>query len=365
MSVQSRWVFSGILLLLFGLMGLAGGSNSRETSTIVQPLQKGGDVVKLLFIHHSVGGDWLAHEYGGLVSELNRQGFYVNDITYGWQPPQLDGSLLARANSRLRDLFGVTPQGADRIGNRTDVGHLYDWFAGPDSKLIMAAVYQQESETGNYGDHANATSAAPLANPGSAFENEVIMIKPCYPNSLYRGDGNDPPTAGDDPPRNFTAGSQQHTVANSKRIYNDILAYFASRPDKFFVIVTGPPRTELPKDGEVAREFSSWLAREWLRENNYRGGNVMVFDLFNVLTSKGEGTGNDLGDAEGNHHRLVDGVEQHQVNSGNNLLVYPRRDGDNHPSPAGLQKATREFVPLFVHHYENWKRNPVWGVAQK
>jgi len=81
----------------------------------------------------------------------------------------------------------------------------------------------------------------------------------------------------------------------------------------------------------------------------------MVFDLFNVLTSSADAQQNDLGAAGGNHHRLRNDIEQHQVENGNSLLVYPRKPGDNHPSPAGLQKATQEFIELFRYRYRLWK----------
>ena len=39
-----------------------------------------------------------------------------------------------------------------------------------------------------------------------------------------------------------------------------------------------------------------------------------------------------------------------------NVLEYPTQDGaDNHPSPAGNQKATGEFVPLLNAYYNCWK----------
>ena len=177
------------------------------------------------------------------------------------------------------------------------------------------------------------------------LENQIVMIKPCYPNSLYLGDGDDSAIVGDSPPRNFTADSQDHTVGNVKRIYNDILSYFKSRPDKFFVIISAPPRQELPDNGKVARGLSNWLVHDWLKENNYVNKNVMVFDLFNVLTSGPDWKTNDLGRAEGNHHRIWDGKEQHLVQIDNHTLVYPRDGNNNHPSPAGLKKATGEFVP--------------------
>ncbi len=340
----------GTLLLLAAL--LLGASNTPLLTTATldnSPGQGGGGVTKLVFIHHSVGGHWLAHDYGGLVSELNRNGFYVNDIAYGWQPAQS-----ATWTGRLLGLFGASPTGASQIGDRTDIGNFPDWFIGPDASMIMAAVYRENSETAAFGEHGNAVSAAPLANPGLEIENTVVMIKPCYPNSLYRGGGADEPNAIADPPRNFTAGSEQHTVANSKRIYNDILNYFASRPDKFFVLVTAPPRVELPDNGRVARAFSNWLVHDWLQENEYPGNNVMVFDLFNVLTSGENWQNNDLGASTGNHHRLLDGVAQHQVRDDGNVLIYPRDGNNNHPSPAGLQKATGEFVELFRFNYGRW-----------
>ncbi len=81
----------------------------------------------------------------------------------------------------------------------------------------------------------------------------------------------------------------------------------------------------------------------------------MVFDLFNVLTSGHDSQKSDAGEEQGNHHRIWNGEEQHVVNTANNLLVYPREAGNNHPSPAGLRKATQEFVPLLNYYHSLWK----------
>ena len=43
------------------------------------------------------------------------------------------------------------------------------------------------------------------------------------------GNPNDPPTVGDNP---LQGESGPLTVGNAKRIYNDLLPYFASRQDK-------------------------------------------------------------------------------------------------------------------------------------
>lgn len=313
--------------------------------------------VKLVFIHHSVGGHWLAHDNGGLVSELNKNNYYVNDVTYGWEPASLTDTLTKKIKRKVLEKLGKANEGAYGVGNRTDIGQMPEWFLGPDSDRIMASVYGENRETDNYGDHSNSSSASPLPNPDLAAENQVVMFKSCYPNTLLKGNASDPASQVKNPVRNFKAGSEEHTVANAKRIFNDQLAYFGKHPDKFFVIVTPPPRIELPEDGQIARGFSNWLVHDWLKENNYPLNNVMVFDLFNILTSGHGSKQSDAGEEQGNHHRIWNGGVQHVVQTDNHLLVYPRKEGDNHPSPAGLQKATQEFVPLLNYYYSSWQVN--------
>jgi hypothetical protein len=79
-----------------------------------------------------------------------------------------------------------------------------------------------------------------------------------------------------------------------------------------------------------------------------------VFDFYNVLTTNGgDANTNDVGLESGNHHRLWEGVVQHKTDgdddSNSNVLEYAT--GDNHPSKAGNQKATAEFVPLLNNAY--------------
>ena len=47
--------------------------------------------VKLIFIHHSTGGNWLAdpngdQPYGGLGRALMDNNYYVSAANYGWGP---------------------------------------------------------------------------------------------------------------------------------------------------------------------------------------------------------------------------------------------------------------------------------------
>jgi len=312
-------------------------------------------ITKLIFIHHSVGGMWLAHDYGGLVSELNKNGFYVNDVTYGWEPSSLTDSFAKKVKRKILGKIGQADEGAYDVGNRTDIGQMYDWFLGPDSDLIMDSIYHENLETSTFGDHSNSSSQAPLKNLGINIENQIIMFKSCFPNTLLTGSGDDPASPDDEPAINFTADSLEHTVSNVKRIFNDILSYFGKHPDKFFVVITPPPQKQIPEDGRVARAFCNWLVNDWLRENNYSHNNVMVFDLFNVLTSGLDSDQNDLGKEQGNHHRILNHEAQHSQQDDNNLLFYQRGGSDNHPSPAGLNKATEEFVPLLNYFYAEWQ----------
>jgi len=193
-----------------------------------------------------------------------------------------------------------------------------------------------------------------VTNPGG--ENEIVMFKSCYPNSNLRGSPDDPvPPIGNNPLRGEGVGGS-HTVANAKGIYNDLLEYFATRQDKLFVVITAPP-VQNARWADNARAFNNWLVEEWLAD--YAHDNVAVFDFYNVLTSNGGNWHtNDLGWATGNHHRYRNEVIEHTTDQGQNTAAYPNGGSNNHPSPAGNQKASGEFAPLLNIYYHRWKGQP-------
>ncbi len=133
------------------------------------------------------------------------------------------------------------------------------------------------------------------------------------------------------------------TVSNVKFIYNDLLKYFATRPDKLFIVITAPPLISPSQPGN-ARAFNTWLVEDWLEEYGYTQNNVAVFDYYNVLTHPA------------NHHRLVDGQVEYVTANGKNTLYYDT-DGDDHANPTGNRKATEEFVPLLNDYYQSWAAN--------
>ncbi len=250
------------------------------------------EVVKLIFIHHSTGENWLTDGYGNLGRELGANHYFVSDTNYGWGP--------------------------DSIGDRTDIPDWVEWFRSDNTATYMDALFNEN------GQHAGYTRT--LADPGG--ENQIIMFKSCFPNSALAGSPNDPPGT-----------YPELSVSGAKYVYNQLLEYFASRPDKLFVVITAPPLSDTTYT-KNARAFDQWLVNDWLREAGYDGNNVAVFDFYNILT-----------DANA-HHRYNNGQIEHVIGS-RDTLYYP--SGDDHPSEKGSQKATEEFIPLLNIFYHNWK----------
>ena len=289
--------------------------------------------VRLIFVHHSTGQNWLADGNGGLGLALRDSNYFVSDTNYGWGPTDLAA-------------------GSGTIGDHTDIGHWYSWFSGPYRDGYLSALYADSGVRSGYSRLGT--------NPGG--ENRIVLFKSCYPNSALGGSPSDPvPPIGSNPLRGQGAGGAAMTVANAKGIYNQLLAYFATRTDKLFVVVTAPPlvagATNATQAGN-ARAFNDWLVNDWLA--GYPHHNVFVFDFYGVLTSNGGSTRtndpavNDLGWADGNHHRYRNGSVEHVQSVGFNFSAYGSSASDSHPSRAGNLKATGEIVSLLNVAYHCW-----------
>jgi hypothetical protein len=333
--VPQRVVIVCIGLAYLGLFVISGHANGpdgvfvhagdapAEVAQTVNP-NPPGQTVKLIFIHHSCGENWLADGNGGLGAALQENNYFVSDTNYGWGP--------------------------DNIGDNTDIGHWWTWFRGPSSNTYLSALYTE------YGDHSYNYSR--LADPDPSRENQIVMFKSCFPNSNLQGSLSDPvPPIGSNPLHGQDSGSEYHTVANAKGIYIDLLNYFATRQDKLFVVITAPPVQD-DTWANNARAFNTWLVQDWL--DSYAYNNVAVFDFYNVLTSNGGNWyTNDLGWSTGNHHRYRNDVIEYITDQGGNVAAYPAGGSDNHPSAAGNQKATGEFVPLLNIFYNRWQASQV------
>ncbi len=236
---------------------------------------------KLLFIHHSCGSNWLSTGNGNLGTTLNSNNYYVSESDYGW-----------------------SAEPGDSLGDRTNTNNWPEWFTDAKMPYVYASDY-----------HSAYTNT--ISNPGG--ENEIIMFKSCYPCS--------------------EVGS---SIDDEKAIYNSLLTYFAAHPNKFFVLITPPGETNVASY-QLTRDLCNWLVDNntgWL--SGYSTGNVMVFDLYGVLSEVNS------------HHRWVTDHVEH-VYASNYDGTSPYHNGDDHPNSTGNQKATNEFMSLLNHFYNEWK----------
>ncbi len=180
-----------------------------------------GQWVRLVFIHHSSGENWLADDNGGLGRALAENNYFVSDTNYGWGPAS--------------------------IGDRTDIPDWEEWFVGPETGPIMQALFAESGQNSPY--------TREIEDPGG--ENVVVLFKSCFPNSNLEGSPADPP-----------AHQGGYSVGGAKYVYNRILEYFATRPDRLFVVITAPPVSDAIY-GENARALNNWLVEDWLTENEY------------------------------------------------------------------------------------------------
>jgi len=128
-----------------------GDAGASPRATAAGDTEPPPEPVRLVFIHHSVGEQWLADDGGQLGLTLMDNNYFVSDTNYGWCP---DGC-------------------EEAIGDTTDIGHWYDWFVGPGSGAYLAGLYGEDGQNSEY-------SRLDQAPEG---ENEIIMFKSCYPNS--------------------------------------------------------------------------------------------------------------------------------------------------------------------------------------
>lgn len=214
-----------LLIVLFLFLVIISISSSSAAVSDVNTTQP-SSTVKLVFIHHSCGGNWLADGDGNLGDALNDNHYYVTETNYGWNAQPGDGQ-----------------------GDHTDTSDWPSWFN--DDK--MPYIYSND-ENSAYSNH--------IANPGG--ENEIIMFKSCYPLS----------EVGD-------------SISDEKSVYNSLLPYFAAHQNKLFILITPPGETHVDSYLKT-RELCNWLVdidNGWLKD--YTGKNVFVFDFYCVLSETG------------------------------------------------------------------------------
>ena len=86
-KVRDLFAAGCVVLACFSLllMGSHGGGLLPAHAQAMDPSPP-SEVVKLIFIHHSCGENWLADGDGGLGIALRDSSYFVSDTNYGWGP---------------------------------------------------------------------------------------------------------------------------------------------------------------------------------------------------------------------------------------------------------------------------------------
>ena len=152
-SLNRKPIALSILIALFLIAAAPQPASNLQTDNSSPP----DEVVKLIFIHHSTGENWLTDGYGDLGAPWGRT------------------IILSATPTTAGDL--------NAIGDRTDIPNWTEWFASANTPTYMNALFNETEQ------HASYTRT--LADPGG--ENQIIMFKSCFPNSALEGSPNDPP----------------------------------------------------------------------------------------------------------------------------------------------------------------------------
>ncbi|HPO50664.1 MAG TPA: hypothetical protein PLO89_10095, partial [Spirochaetota bacterium] len=243
--------FTSLILLLFSCSpSVETTTTSTTTTTTIYihindsiPMPK--NTVNLVFIHQEVGKSLLSsvndtYGDGHLALYLNKNNYYVTDITSGWNP-----------NIHTFYLGIKYP-----IGDYTKINDMEIWFNPMHYESLMKEVYLNNMQfQNNNGIVYENIISKPSGN------NEIIIFKPAS-KSCDMGD----------------------TTEDEVSIYKEILNYTMTRTNKLFIFFTPPPKKVIDKPERI-RWLSNYLSDEkngWLKD--YTETNVGVFDLYNVLT---------------------------------------------------------------------------------
>ena len=294
-AVDTTATFSANGTYVLRLTANDGALTQSDTVTVTVSSGPSPGQNDLVFLHHSVGENWLA---SGLQTALVAKSYVdeYNDITYG--------TALGADSGRPASLGGVP-------GDSTDMNHWVLWF---NDYLLGARGFGCDN---GY--------------------NQIIMFKSCFPNSHIADDGTEPGDPfGDATLANYKAvyrhpSGAGHTYQHDGNTYRPLGDIFPAHPDILFIAVTAPPLCYAPNDetdnaaAHRARLFNNWLKGEWL--TSYKAAhpglnNVAVFDLFNYLAYPD------------NHASHPNRLRQE----------YGGAAGDSHPNSAANQYLTRVFA---------------------
>ena len=263
----------------------------------------------VLFIHHSVGQNWLADGLRGALLAKD----YIDEVNESYY-----GTVIAPAPGRPASL-------GDVAGNQTDMNGWLFWFNDylPSLRTLGAADGR----------------------------NRIILFKSCYPNSILTADGAAPGAPFSSTTRYLenrkavfhrAANATDATYTRNGYLYRPLEEIFAEHPDTLFIFVTPPPLNfDAPPDqypgtnddyADRARRFNNWVKNEWLphyRAANPGLRNVAVFDLFDCVAVPADSSTGHANRLRQEYVRADDTTDCHPNTDANHALTTQFADGTN------------------------------------
>lgn len=201
--------------------------------------------IKVLFIHHSTGGNLL---YEGNLRKLlyeKKPSIELWDHGYNLYKIPIISNLLSKRTFHT----GLS----DKDGRMT--GKDFDITISNNSPKEYAEIFSRDQKD-------------PTLSSILSFD--VIIFKNCYPTSKIRTDAQ---------------------LEEDKKYYSQIRGDLKKYSKKHFIFMTQPPlRAELTTKVQAAR--ARQLAN-WLKSNLFSSTNIVVFDLFDLLADY-EGTNQNM-----------------------------------------------------------------------
>src|SRR3990167_5321140 len=193
--------------------------------------------LKLLFIHHSTGGNLIKY---GKVRDLVRE--KLQNIEF-WD----HGYNLYPIFPRLLAMFTFHTGLTDKNGQIT----------GEDFDIVLSNNSPRE--------YADIFSRDPTSfTLKQILNHDIVMLKNCFPTTKIESD---------------------EKLEEHKKYYTQVANSLKKYPDKLFIVFTSPPlRLEVtrPDWAKRARELANWMKSELIEGSK----NLKVFDFFDLLADK-------------------------------------------------------------------------------
>ncbi len=148
MKMKNLWILSvlcsAVLIAVTALIARPVLASSLNQAGDLNPPDRS---IRLIFIHHSTGENWLSNGYGNLGRALDENNYYVSDTNYGWGP--------------------------NSIGDRTDIPDWEEWFSSENTSIYLEALFNEGEQNADY----SRTVPDPGGRTRSSCSNPVSLIR--------------------------------------------------------------------------------------------------------------------------------------------------------------------------------------------